>query len=116
MPRSSLAPSSSASRSSSDGSSSTTTATLSSSAANRCGSSPSACSTSCSNSRPEMRITLPTGDDVEAEDPLAVRTLERPRVVELDRDVAQQDAGADSGANHRDAVRGVFRELELQAL
>src|SRR5437763_1202836 len=115
MPRSSFAFSSSASRSSSDGSSSTTTATLSSSAANRCGSSPRACSTSCSNSRPEMRITLPTRNDVEAEHPLAVGPLERPRVIDLDGDVAQQDARADAGADHGDALVAVSREAQLDA-
>src|SRR5438094_692502 len=116
MPRSSLASSSRRSRSSADGSSSTTMATLSRRAANRSGSSPSACSTSCSNSRREMRITSPAGDDVEAKDPLAVRPLERTGVIDLDGDVAQQDARADAGADHGNALRRVAAlEFELHA-
>src|ERR1051325_4843277 len=117
MPRSSWpCSSSSTSRSSSDGSSSTTTATLSSNAANRCGSSPRASSTSCSNSRREIRITLPARDDVEAEHPLAVRPLERTGVVDLDGDVAQQEARAEAGAEDRHALGGVGLEGQLQLL
>src|ERR1700686_480914 len=68
-------------------------------------------------SRPELagwQPTLPARNDIESEDPIALWTLERLGVINLDRNVAEQHAQARADADDRHAITAVPLEPDLR--